>query len=186
MDEFIYLKNFTNIKNYLNQQIFKKCHSIQLNMFFYNDNNLLYYDNRSLFQRFTKRIKRPKEALKSIVKGNAKFHVNCVHHVNKKLRSCNGFGKFNKKEKEVIYTKNPDFQFYYINHFCFKSTEEFVNKLNRGSAYYGKVDDYKMVKVGWYFDINEITEKKIHYIEKYTNLNLSKYKNIIANNTLYE
>ena len=42
MDEFIYLKNFDNIKNYLNQQIFKKCESIQLNMFFHNDNDLLY------------------------------------------------------------------------------------------------------------------------------------------------
>lgn len=184
MDEFIYLKNFTSIKNYLDQQIFKKCQSIQLNMFFRNDNNLLLYDNRSLFQRFPKQVKRPKEALKSIIKGNKKIKVNCVHNINKNLRSCNGFGEFNKKEKENILTKNPDFQFYYIDHFCFKSTEEFVNKVNRGCAFWGKIDDMKMERIGWYFDKNEITKEKIRYIEKYTNLNLSIFVNNISSKIL--
>ena len=183
MDEFIYLKNFTNIKNYLNQQIFRRCQSIQLNMFFHNDNDLLYYDNRSLFLRFTKKIKRPIEAVKSIIKGNNKIDVNCVHNINRNLRSCNGFGKFNYKEKNNILTKNPDFQFHYIDHFCFKSTEEFVNKINRGSAFYGKQSSTKMVKINWYFDRNKITKKKISYIEKFANLNLSEYINKISNQT---
>ena len=181
MDEFIYLKNFDNIKNYLAQQIFKKCESIQLNMFYHSDNDLLSYDNRSLFHRFIKKVKRPKEAIKSIIKGKTKINVNCVHNINKNLRSCNGFGKLNKKEKENILTKNPDFQFNYIDHFCFKSTEEFVNKINRGSAFFGKLDNVKMVKVNWYFEINKITEEKISYLEKYTGLNLSKYMNKILN-----
>jgi len=173
IDEFIYLKNFTNIKNYLNQQHFRKCQSIQLNMLFRSDNNLLLYDNRSLFQRFTKKVTKPKEALKSIVKGKKKIKVNCVHNINNNLRSCNGFGEFNKKEKENIITKNPDFQFYYIDHFCFKSTEEFVKKVNRGCAFWGTIDDMKLERIRWYFEKNEITKKKISYIEKHTNLNLS-------------
>ena len=183
MDEFIHLKNFNNIKDYLNQPKFIKCQSIQLNMFFHNDNDLLYYDNRSLFQRFIKKIKRPIEPVKSIIKGNIKINISCVHNLNISLKSCNGFGKYNKKEKNNILTKNPDFDSYYLDHFCFKSTEEFVNKINRGSAFYGKEDSTKMVKIGWYFERNNRTERKISFMEKYTRLNLSQYRNEITNNT---
>ena len=125
IDEFIYLKDYKNIKNYLNQPKFSKCQTIQLNMFFHDDNNLLYYDNRSLFQRFPKKTKRKVETLKSILKGNNKININCVHNINNNLKSCNGFGQFNDKEKTKMFTHTPDFQFYYIDHFCFKSTEEF-------------------------------------------------------------
>ena len=70
------------------------------------------------------------------------------------MNSCNGFGAFNNKEKLTIFTKNPDFKFNYIDHFCFKSTKEFINKLNRGSAFHGKGEASKMRKIGWYFNIN--------------------------------
>ena len=48
MDEYIYLKNFTSIKVYLNDTKFIKCQRIQLNWVFHTDNNLLYYENRPL------------------------------------------------------------------------------------------------------------------------------------------
>ena len=81
-------------------------------------------------------------------------------------------------------TKNPDFQFNYIDHFCFKSTEEFVNKINRGSAFFVILDNIKMVKVSWYFEINKVTKEKISYMEKNTGLNLSEYMNRISDKTL--
>ena len=186
MDEFIHLKNFKNIKNYLNQEKLKKCQTIQLNMFFHDDNNLLYYDNRTLFERFTRKVKRPHEALKSILKGNISIKINNIHIINNRLTSCNGFGEFNIKEKTKIHTKNPDFKFNYIDHFCFKSTEEFTKKLIRGSAFYGKNNATKLRKIGWYFDKNSITSKKIDYIENYTKLNLSKYRNqLYSKNPIY-
>ena len=40
-----------------------------------------------------------------------------------------------------------------------------------------------MVKINWYFDRNKITKKKISYIEKFANLNLSEYINKISNQT---
>ena len=175
MDEFIFLKDFRSIKKYLSQQRFNKCETIQLNMFFHNDNNLLYYENKSLYQRFTKKVERKTETLKSIVKGNITININCVHNINNNLKSCNGFGQFNEKEKALIFTQKPDYIFYYIDHFCFKSTEEFINKLNKGDAFFGENFDAKMRKIGWYFDINEIKKKKIVFIENHTKLNLSKY-----------
>ena len=170
MDEFIFLKNFSNIKSYLNQERFNKCQTIQLNMVFHNDNDLIHYDNRTLFERFNQTMKNNKVGvLKSILKGNIKTTISCVHNINYKLKSCNGFGQFNYKEKFAIYTKKPEDNFYYIEHFCFKSTEEFINKLNnRGCAFNGKTEEVKLKKIGWYFNVNKITSEKIDYLEKFT------------------
>ena len=45
MNLYLSLKDFKNIKSFLNQNKFSKCQAIQLNMYFHTDNNLLYYDN---------------------------------------------------------------------------------------------------------------------------------------------
>ena len=140
----------------------------------------IYYDDGNLSERFPLKIERKREALKSIVKGNFKFMVHCVHNINKKLKSCNGFGQFNDKEKIQIFTQKPDFKYYYIDHYCFKSTEEFIIKLNRGSAFYGKENQTKINKIKWYFNVNNITSKKIDYIERYAHINLDKYRNEIS------
>ena len=52
-DEFLNINNKTNIKDYLYDNIFKRCQSILLNWHMYNDNNLLKWDNRTMVQRFT-------------------------------------------------------------------------------------------------------------------------------------
>ena len=57
IDEFIFLKNFDNIKTFLNQKKFIKCKSIQLNWVHLSDNNRLYYENKPLFIRFKERGK---------------------------------------------------------------------------------------------------------------------------------
>ena len=176
IDEFIYLKDTKSLKDYLMRKTFDKCQTIQLNMVAHTDNNLLLYENKPLFERFPKKKINRMEALKSIIKGNIKIDITCIHNLNKKLKSCNGFGQFNFKEKYIIFTKNPDFKYYYIDHFSFKSTEEFINKLNKGCAVFGKDTSIILKKIGWYFSTNEITLKKINFIENYTNLNLSNYK----------
>ena len=132
-DEFIYLKNYQNIKNYLKNNKFNKCQRIQLNWIFHTDNNLLYYDNRTLKIRFPEREKKARgvktgdwNGIKSILKG--KIHnikIECVHTLNHKLKSCDGFG--NHKKIEGIITKPADFEYYYIDHYYCKSTEEFIN-----------------------------------------------------------
>ena len=45
IDEYLYLKNYNNIKTFLNQFKFRKCENIQLNWLLYTDNNLMYYQN---------------------------------------------------------------------------------------------------------------------------------------------
>ena len=57
LDEFIFLKNYNNIKTFLSQEKFNNCKSIQLNWVHRSDNNLMYYDERPLAKRFKKKGK---------------------------------------------------------------------------------------------------------------------------------
>ena len=52
LDEFIYLQNYKNIKKFLDQKIFNDCEVICPNWIEHTDNNKLYYENKSLIERF--------------------------------------------------------------------------------------------------------------------------------------
>ena len=176
MDEFIYLKNINNIKQYLIKSKFEKCQAIQLNLYFHTDNNQLYYQNKSLYLRFPEKINTKDGVLKTIIKGKISTTIKCPHTLNYNLISCDGFGNFNKNYKNVIFTNKPDFEYNYIDHFSYKSTEEFINKIMRGSAIKGFETEMKYKKISWYFGINKISKEKIDLIENLTNLNLSRYR----------
>ena len=179
MDEFIYLKNYTNIKDFLNNDKFTNCQRIQLNWIFHTDNNLLYYDNRKLAIRFPEKEKKSKmnqyQGIKSILKGKIKIIINDVHVLSKNLTCCNGFG--NIIENKTIDTNITDYEYYYIDHYYSKSTEEFLNKLKRGSAVHGFNVLHVIMRIRVYFQINEITDEKLDYIEKETKLNFSEFRN---------
>ena len=108
--------------------------------------------------------------------------IECVHTLNHKLKSCDGFG--NHKEIEGIITKPADFENYYIDHYYCKSTEEFINKVNRGDALFGYNNIMDRIKT--YFAYNEITYKKIELIENSTGLNLSEIRKLINNKKEYK
>ena len=173
MDEYIFLKNYKNIKYYLTKKRFNKCQRIQLNWIFHTDNNLLYYDNRTLHDRFPEREKKAQgkkkgkdQGVKSILRGKILTKVYDVHILNNNLTGCDGFG--NIKYIKGISTEISDFNYYYIDHYYSKSTEEFINKLMRGSAVHGFDINHKLKRIEVYFAINDISKKKIDYIEKET------------------
>ena len=70
----------------------------------------------------------------------------------------------------------PDFEYYYIDHFYFKSLEEFTEKLNKGSVKTNNDLSIKLIRFNRYFFMNEINIKKLNYIENKTGINLSRYK----------
>ena len=185
MDEFIFLRNYNNIKTFLKRKVFNKCQRIQLNWVFHTDNNLLHYDNRSLSVRFPiieekarGKKKGGDQGIKSILRGKIDVKIYDVHIISKNLKSCDGFG--NLKEVQNIITNESDFYYYYINHYYCKSTEEFINKLKKGSVSHGNNNIEHMLKrINMYFSFNEVTEDKINYIENMTKLNLSNYRNRI-------
>ena len=184
IDEYIFLYKIKNIKNYFKNPKFKKCERIQLNWIFHTDNNLLYYDSRPLKERFSEREKKARgvskgdwNGIKSILRGHIpNITIDCVHTLNHKLKSCDGFG--NPKEIDGIITKNADFKYYYIDHYYCKSTEEFINKINKGDALFV---DNRMDRIRTYFAYNEIKKEKIDFMEQRTGLNLSEIRRFIKN-----
>ena len=105
----------------------------------------MHYENRPLKERFPeKEVKAKKnmnntsQGIKSILKGHIpKIEINCVHSLNSKLKICDGFG--NIKQFNGIITSQPDFINYYIDHYNFKSTEEFINnKIENKHIFYEK------------------------------------------------
>ena len=95
IDEFINLKSYKNIKTFLNKKRFNKCKSIYLNCFRHTDNDLLYYDNRTLAERFPYiNWNSNLYTLKSIIRGNIKnINITSCHSLDKSIKGCNEFGK---------------------------------------------------------------------------------------------
>ena len=172
MDEFIYLKKIINIKDFLNQKKFNKCQSIYLNWVIHTDNNLKYYYNKSLAQRFTEIYKNKNYCNgKTIIRGNIKnIKMETTHLLDRKIGRCNGFGK--KFKSKGIFCLLPDYKYYYIDHYYSKSTEEFINKINKGDAIFGKKNKYTRINI--YFKFNKITYEKIKYIGLKMGLNTTK------------
>ena len=184
-DEFIYLSNYTSIKLFLNQTKFKKCQILYLNLVCRTDNNLLHYENKSLFERFPYKVPSHKKfskklEIKFIIQGGIRnVKINNVHRGNTYLRNCNGYGYGHHYKYNVIYSTEPDTTNYYINHFYGKSTEEFIAKLNKGDAM--RISkEYTLEKIMKYFEQNDYTEEKFNMIQKNIKYNLSKYKYIYS------
>ena len=183
LDEFLYLKNFQNIKEFLYQNKFNNCQSIQLNWVHMSDNNHLYYENKPLFERFPEKGKNIVKNkynkicfVKTIIRGHLKnLNITDNHLLSKKIKACNGFGK--KSPINGVRSVKPDYTYYYIKHYYGKSVQEFVEKIIRGDLLRGnpkKVVEWAFEK---FFYINEITEEKIKYIQNKfgSKYNLSKY-----------
>ena len=121
------------------------------------------------------------------MRGNLKgVKFKTSHWLVRSITGCNALGKLIKPNKNVkMEMDDNDFNYsklYYIDHYCFKSTEEYINKINKGDGVFGYNERIKMHKINLYFNYNKITLEKINFIENKTNLNLSRFK-LMINNT---
>ena len=106
--------------------------------------------------------------------------IKTVHGCNhdKKYKNCNGFGNLYKHYGP--YATENDYKYYYIDHYYSKSTEEFINKLNKGDAYHMDIE-YSIWRIDKYFKQSQFTEEKRKMIENRTGLNLSRFINYSYN-----
>lgn len=179
IDEYLYLKSYNNIKDYLSKRKFKNCENIQLNWLLYTDNNLIHYQNKSLKIRFKE--KDPNRNFrkiskfsngKSILRGHIpNIKITNFHCISNDLKTCDGFGI----ERKIL---KPDYKYYYFKHYYCKSTEEFIDKLKKGDVYQMQNKN----KIRFYFSYNKITKEKLNYIEKTIKENLAYYKNKLNSN----
>ena len=186
IDEFIHLNNYNGIKDFLNERKFKDCKLIYFNCVRHTDNDLLYYDNRSVVERFPKVLwNSTMYTLKTIIRGKTKRYIRfrTTHWLNRGLKGgCNVFGEMvvpTRKVRLGYKINNPKFKHYYIDHYCFKSTEEYINKINKGDAVFGNNNKTKIHKISLYFGYNKITSEKINFIENKTGLNLDRFRLIL-------
>ena len=176
IDEFLYLKNYSNIKNFLNEYKFNKCKITYLNFIFYTDNNNLHFENKTVISRFKERcLSNKKYWGKSILRGNiSRLNITSAHYITSKIPVCNGAGEMNKKF-------SIDSEYYYFKHYSFKSTEEYCNKLNRGNVAFDNNRHKKLSKIHMYFNYNKITIDKINMLENKTGINLNYFRNKLNN-----
>ena len=172
------------IKKYLSNEKFKKCESISFNWLIYSDNNLLYYDNRSVLERFPIPLytNRENRIVKSIIRGNLKkkvFYKSSSHVPNKRLHICNSMGKILKRYSQ-FYLKPPVLKSAYLMHFTTKTAGEFINKIKRGltqNVPYNITD-----RIKYFFEINDFTEEKLKIFEKAFNRTFEQFINYQKNN----
>lgn len=179
MDEFLYIENNENAKDYFYNNRFDKCEIIIFNWLMYNDNDLIKYDNRSLKVRFPNPKSRFSN-VKSFVRGyNDKLIIPTTHVAGINIYNfCNSNG-------ERIYLN--DFFSYnfknnskaYIKHYYTKTAEEFCKKIIRGNAYYHRNSSGYMTsvhqKLSFFFKLNNVTEEKVKILENCLNMKLNKY-----------
>ena len=84
-DEFLELKdNIQTIQDFLGKKIFRKCLNIKINWMIYSDNDLIYFENKTLKERFIKPIFNStiNYNIKSTVRGNLKInHFNYNNYI---------------------------------------------------------------------------------------------------------
>jgi len=185
--EIFFNKNETlNLKQFLSNQIFSNCESILFNWLIYTDNELIFYDNRTLLERFTtpNYKNRDNVHVKSIVRGNLDkiiFHFNTSNHVpSRNLSICDSKGNLRKIYNPFAISP-PIFDYGYLKHFTTKTAEEYCTKMKRGRPRGRKYDLNERVKLFFYH--NKFSEEKLKVFEN--TFNMSFKRGIIRYNRHY-
>ncbi|WQJ53288.1 MAG: hypothetical protein [Wendovervirus sonii] len=138
IDEFLTFKNVQYIQQFIDNKQFDKFDTILIPWETYDDNDMLYYEDRPVMERFTRISEIYKRHLvKSIVRTKQKLYrdmsINCLIHsfLTENESICDTLGKAIKKltSNFYIYTdkqcKNSPTV---LNHYKTKSFEEFFNR----------------------------------------------------------
>ena len=158
VDEFLYIKNNKTISNYLSDNKFLNCNTIFINYNEYGDSDLLKYDNRSIFKRFTQ--SQYGACGKSITRGGikrAKIDIHKPLYIN---NYCNSEGESEELYKNKIFTSKIAVDNIELKHFITKSLEEFCQRLEKGwpsikkftKGYYEFIEE----RIKYYFSLNKI------------------------------
>ena len=178
-DEFLYLKENKNIQEFLDQKKFNQCINIKINWMAYSDNDLIYYENKPVQERFTTSL--PNELtnqhIKSTVRGHLKKnywrgmqnpHTSYNDHI-----SCIPTGE--KTDSKSPFHNPPNYDCAYIKHYATKTLEEYLKKIKKGRPDLKVEFDENMwkLKFAYFFTMNKKTQQKLDYIKKELNISIS-------------
>ena len=181
VDEYLYISNFTDINEFLSLNKFNKCKSILINWKYYGDNGHIFFEPLPIQKRFTKPFyfKNRKEckniyyyvAAKTIVRGGLKLTWNHFPHYLDKIINCRPDGTIINN-----YFSEPQYSIAFIKHYVTKSTEEFIEKIQRGDVFLRVNQNYLIERIkNYYFLFNNITKNKIELFEKKLQFRVESY-----------
>ena len=181
LDEYLEFTNKTMfLKNYLEMPVFDKCDVIRIHWMIYDDNNLVYYDNRPVNERFTHGLLHHKLNMfhKSIIRGKdygpTTFASSCHQPDYSFVKNqCDALGNIEEDTYGIL--TSPKFKLCYIKHFRYKTSEEFAVKMLRGNFQSTKYNLNNFVNE--YFGINKFTEEKLKVIEHILNITFPHFHN---------
>ena len=171
IDEYLeFVDKKITINDYLSQNRFKKCEIIKINWVMYKNEDLLYYENKPLEERFPTPtyVKEDVRTVKSIVRNDSRrnpwVRKSAPHEPAPGLYSCNSIGNYSPYHAGTIYP--PILSYCYIKHYHYKTVEEYSFKLNKGFCG-EKFDINQKIKV--YFERNKYSKIKVELFEKMLN-----------------
>ena len=163
MDEYLYIVD-GNIKDYLTNNIFDKSDFIRNHWVSTNDNNLVHYENRSLFDRFKAPYFKD-NTIKSIIRGNITDLKYWMHSPmispKRNVSYLNNEEKFDREFKSEG-NKNINVDKAFTVHFRYRSTEEFFAKYKRGYSNWFKdgIKSFLDRRLDEYFEQKKLQQKK--------------------------
>ena len=158
------------INDFLSNKKFDDCSSISFNWLMYDDNDLVYYDNRTSIERFTRPDNQNKynRFIKSIIRRGIEgtvFKTNeSCHMPQKDISQCNPMGQ------KILHSDSlspPMYKYGYIMHFNTRTADEYTKKMIRGyppNKFYNIID-----RVNLFFYHNNFTKEKLKIFEKVFN-----------------
>ena len=173
-DEYIFIEKNKTLIDYLYDEKFKHCKYIKLNWRFYTDNEMLYYSNKSVVERFTVPSSYQMMTPKSIIRGGLKDEFLMTAHYPIFISNCcnseGGYEVPDDWKMSKLYYKKA-----YIRHYFTKTIEEYCDKINLGSVFYGRYRVEELIDI--FYLINNVTSIKIKMLK--TCLNESGFSNTI-------
>lgn len=127
-DEFLVLKKHNNISDFCIEHI--KSGGLGINWYFFGNNGHEKYNDKPVLERFTKRQKQMNNHVKTIVK--CSDIISMQVHNPQVMRENTYFKNIKGANIEYAFNDDTDDSICQLNHYFCKSTEELVNKCDRG------------------------------------------------------
>ena len=169
IDEYIHFDGFTNIQEFLAQEIFESYEVIRLKWHLYGDDDVLVRDETiPVDQFFKKRVERTnkRNQCKTIIRGGLSNEVEFTssHYPSingKVLKSCMSDGTPTVAEINAFVAHT---EVGWINHYMTKTLNEFLKqKYARTDAQFKA----RQLDLQYYWDLNSRTEQKEEFIDEF-------------------
>ena len=165
IDEFINT-NGEDISAILSDNIYLKYNAIRLYYKMYKDDNIITINNCYNVKKRFKSFYISNYG-KSIIKTNLNINFIAPHGSREAEPSCDELGNYVTYLSDCSKISNniPTFNKMWIDHYSFKSLEEYINKMNRGYPNFPKGENPPYLSLKWFFSINGKTPEKLAYLK---------------------